>query len=310
MAKKPELLEVKVNYFELELEPYKANEGVFSSTILRELLSSVQEQLKTKKAIYIDKFASREGNNKRVMCIYSLKPMPKEQIICGKMALFRDKVPALMSEDLNVSDISLLDKSLIEITHFYVDYKGKKPIISFEYNYHGCRISDFEYYVRQLAKEWQRAKKCQAKVFISGEIKTILDTLKNIVSIDLKVKQEKARVLRDADRNFYSAYDSVNNNFPAEDVRIIANFSRKRKNIKALELGRNLMNHFIKKPEDLQQLELFKLEYESDTGIHPYDFIKEKEVDEFLVGQQTKGRPSSHALTTFALEALIERRKK
>lgn len=221
------------------------------------------------------------------------------------MALLRNKLPVFLNNRSDIDEIeNIKDKRLAEITHFIIDFSGNVPLIMFEFNNSGPRISDFEYYIRQVSKDSHIAKYCNASLRVKGEIGEILKKLKNVFEIDMKVRQENFHFLKDIDHKFYSSVVALNESYPYESFRISTSYSKKKTNIGGLSLGRRILDYFGKNGLRLEQVEDLKMTVDRGNGAEPLDLITQKENVLLILPLSSPGRPDSRILFENAIEEM------
>ncbi len=171
-------MEISFHFFDLILTPYKSVGSANSSNLLKNLFNLFIEDRKNDIVHVIDRKEGESNDDKRNLLIFSLSYTEKGQRIKGKIALLRDKLPVFLNKRSDIDEIeNLNDRKLAEITHFCIDFSTKEPIVMYEFNSNGPRISDFEYYIRQLGKKKGIIKYSKADLRVKGEIEKILEDI-------------------------------------------------------------------------------------------------------------------------------------
>jgi len=296
MINKP-TVEINFHFFDLNLTSYKSVGIDNSSKLLKELLDILYNDRLENKVYVIDRKEGESNDDKRNLLIITLTYLGKGQRVKGKMALLRDKLPVFLNNSSDIDEIeNIKDRKLAEITHFCIDFTHQVPLVMFEFNSSGPRISDFEYYIRQVGKKSGIVKYCNATLRVKGEIEKILEDIKNVGEIEIKVKLENTRFLKDIDNSFYSSITALNESHPYETIRISTGFSRKKINVGGLDLARKILGYFKKNSNKLEYVDDLKVTVDCGNGFELFDLINQKETRILPIELSSPGRPDSKDL--------------
>jgi hypothetical protein len=152
-----------------------------------------------KSKVFIDKSIMDKATKLKVICTASTGTNHIDKLYKGRIALLRNnRTPLVYNKDnYSISPLSELgDASIAETTHFLIDTSGNYPIFFFEYNYHGPRISDIEYYIRQITNKVLRSSTaCKASIHMSITIKDVLDNISDVLNFRIKANHKKLAYL-------------------------------------------------------------------------------------------------------------------
>lgn len=289
-------VDINFHFFDLNLTSYKRVGLENSSKLLKELFDIIYRDRLENKVYVIDRKEGESNDDKRNLLIFTLTFI-KGIRVKGKMALLRDKLPVFLNDRSDIDEIeNIKDKKLAEITHFCVDFTNNVPLVMFEFNSSGPRISDFEYYIRHVGKQTGLVKYCCASLRVKGEIEKILSSIKNVGEIEIKVKSENTRFLKDIDSSFYSSITALNDSHPYETIRLSTGFSRKKINVGGLDLARKILGFFKKNSNQLDNVEDLKVIVDCGSGFELFDLINQKESRVLPIELSSPGRPDSKDL--------------
>jgi hypothetical protein len=289
-------VDINFHFFDLNLTSYKRVDIGNSSKLLKELFDIIYRDRLENKVYVIDRKEGESNDDKRNLLIFTLTFI-KGIRVKGKMALLRDKLPVFLNDRSDIDEIeNIKDKKLAEITHFCVDFTNNVPLVMFEFNSSGPRISDFEYYIRHVGKLTGLVKFCCASLRVKGEIEKILSSIKNVGEIEIKVKSENTRFLKDIDNSFYSSITALNDSHPYETIRLSTGFSRKKINVGGLDLARKILGFFKKNSNQLDNVEDLKVIVDCGNGFELFDLINQKESRVLPIELSSPGRPDSKDL--------------
>jgi len=306
-------MDIEFHYCDIKLDPYKGYENSTSLDLIKAIFNNLQADARTSKHHVIDRRAGQEGADKRRLVVIGVVNKPYRRY--GKLALIKNKAPYFMSEEFDLDAIeNETNKDYVEVTNFYVDTSGKKPIMMVEFNSDGPRISDVEYYLRHIGKTYNLSKYCTISLHVKGEIEEIARNLKNVFRIDLKVRAEKSIYYKDIDDAYYSSIESLKKSYPYQDIRLDVGFGYNKKiasdnyepNISGLRLGRKLMDFLKKDTENIEHIEGLKMKVDMGDGPELIDFIKNKENSLLTIDLVSKDRPNQKDLRQKASAAFDE----
>lgn len=277
MAKSNELENIKFNFYSLVFSPYKELVGKEDSvSILRKVMNFVWEGLRDQKGYLVDRNEGRAEAGRRELFITSAVMMVKEKRIRCSIALLRSgRIPKLKPHDqfklVPIKDIG----SIAEETHFFIDYSLDKPIICMEYNYYGPRISDVEYYVRDIARyQLRMSKSTQVEMYMDSPIENTLTRLKNVLNLDIKI-QPKSFVQMDKELvgSYFTALNNFGNQLKPKFIKLEAMYQTPGKgiessvvNTEANKMVNKLLRTFIAKPINIDCFDNFVVKYEDVDG--------------------------------------------
>jgi hypothetical protein len=167
------------------------------------------------------------------------------------------------------------------VTNFIVDFKTQvSPVIMYEFNYEGPRLSDLIYLLRHFSKEYRIAKHINETIHLNVDYSNLDRDIENIFSIEVKVKASSINRL-----NWHKELKHLQDSSGYRDVRIDFsykrnkdNFGRYEKNIKGLDFARGILGWVKSEPENLDYVEDLKMEYQvsGSDEIIGLDFLKNR----------------------------------
>lgn len=278
MSKKSNIAPIVFNYYSAHFTPYAEKENEYNDgKIIREVVDYIRKERSENKAVVIDRNFNQDNRPQRSLFINNITPLPKEQRIIGSIALIRaGRLPMIKKPDgLEIVPLNTVDgSSIVELTHFFIDYSTHQLIFCIEYNYNGPRWSDIEYYFRNVCKYKLRiAKHLQSSIFLSSKIKETLENLKEVLNLNIKVQPSNLVQLDpDVRKNYFSGLDSLQNTVEAKYLRFEASFQERgtgyfnKSNKKGTNLVSSLLKKFITRKHNIDAFEDFQVKYEDKHG--------------------------------------------
>ncbi|MBL7935712.1 MAG: hypothetical protein JNM51_07875, partial [Bacteroidia bacterium] len=149
------------------MKPYSGDSGTSSQLLKNIILKLNEDEFPSEKRI-IDKHENRKNSVRRKLVIISNRFEDKGVRCHGRIALIKNKAPLVWGGKDIVEQIEKeSNKQFIEITNYTINFSSdSEPIIMFEFNSEGPRLSDIEFYVRQIAKEFRLAKNIQTSLHL------------------------------------------------------------------------------------------------------------------------------------------------
>jgi len=309
--------EIRYYLYSITMKPYadKANE-YDSSKILREVASHLTNIRRQGKAMLVDRNENRKGFPPRKLFLSSAVLLPTERRVRCTMALIRKgKNPMFMKKGtFNLEELKQMG-DIVEITHFFIDYKTDQNIICVERNPHGPNIADIEYYFKKIARdELNLAKYSELNVFMENSIENTLSTMKNVLSFNIKLKTTNLELIdKELEKNYFKGFDLISNLYKPEFFRVEAFFKKQGKQIKlpsenkiATGMFAKALEIFKTNPEETDYFDNFVVVYEDGKGVEEtFNLLKDKKFFERQIeeGKDLKQGESydliKHDLTLF-----------
>lgn len=276
-------LSLEFNYASINLKPYVGDSGD-SGQLLKSALLQVREKDYPKDKLVVDRFKSRKGNTKRELVLTSLRILGKGVRIFGRIALIKNKSPLLLSSTNIIEAIEREEnKKFVEVSSFMIHFSDAiDPVIMFEYNNEGPRLSDFIFYMRQVIKDLRIAKSIEESLHLKEDFSKLDKQISNVFGIVVKVEASSISKL-----NWLKSLTNVKADAGFQDVRLEMFYKRVRnpqgryeKNILALDFARNIIDWLRNDKGNIENVEDLKMTYqiEGSEEIIDLDFIKNKVV--------------------------------
>lgn len=271
------------NYASLNLKAYQG-EMDHSSKLLKELISLLKEE--EYKGKVIDRFEKRNNTLKRELVIVSNKFGNDGRRCFGKIALIKNRNPFLWQKATNlIEEIQKEEnKKFIEISNYVIHFDNAgDPIIMFEFNHEGPRLSDFEYYLRQIARTARIAKQVNCVLHIKTDFEKLDKEITNVFGVTVKVDSGSTNYVT----NWFKSLKEIREDSGYKDVRLEFFYKRVKnqqneyeKNIRGLDFARNIISWLKRDRNNIEHLDDLKMSYQINgtDEIIDMDFIKNKQV--------------------------------
>jgi hypothetical protein len=288
MGKSTELDVIKFNFYNLQFIPYKEiEESENSISIMRAVVNFIFDEQQKGRGYLVDRNQSKPESGRRELFMTSAVMMLKEKRIRCSIALLRTgRVPKLKPHDkFKLVPIKEMG-TIAEETHFFIDYSLERPIICLEYNYYGPRISDVEYYVRNIARyQLNMSKSTHVELYMDNSIDQTLKRLKNVLNLDIKIQPKSfAQMDKELVGSYFTSLNNFGHQLKPKFIKLEAMYQTPGKNIQSSELNKEangmvnkLMKTFIAKPHNIDCFESFVVKYEDIDGKEEvFNLLKEK----------------------------------
>lgn len=283
--------EVKLYLTSLKFEPYAEFKGKYTtSSILKEVFSYLRTQRNEGKGHLIDKHENRDKAESRELFMISHRDIPsKRRIRCSMALLRKGKQPKLKPTDkFKLLPISDIDGDIAEETHFFIDYSTSKCVICAEYNDRGPRISDLEFYLRNVAglSNLKIARATEVTNFFNNTLDETLAEMQNVLHMDVKFKpSDLAKMDADVRKHYYSGMENIGKTFKPKFFRIETYFQIPGSNSK-VKINNEANNWFIdmlgifkKRKRNTKFFENFEVKYQDKEGLDKvFNLLKNREV--------------------------------
>jgi len=275
------------NYASISLKPYSGNNGT-SSRLLKDIIQKLLEEDFPNDKRIIDRHENRTTTIKRKLVIIS-NTFEKKGIRCfGKIALIKNKAPLIWGGKDIIEEIEKeTNKQFIEITNYSIHFNDNAdPVIMCEFNNEGPRLSDIEYYIRQIAREFRLAKNIQTSIHLKTTYDQLDRDIQNIFGVTVKVNSAANNKF-----DWLKALKNLNDDSGFKDVRLEFIYNRKKdingkyaRNIRGTDFARGLISWLRKDKYNIDYLDDLKMTYQNnDDDIIELDFLKNKVISNLQI---------------------------
>jgi hypothetical protein len=269
------------NYASFLLKPYKQFPGN-SSTLLRNIIKKLNDPDFKGEERIVNRNENKKNSLDRKLVVISPHFEPRATMCFGKIALIKNKAPKIWGGADLIEEIEKPEnKNFIEVTNYVIYFEEKgDPIIMHEFNSEGPRLSDIEFYLRQIAAKFKIAKAIKPILHIKTDYEQLGKSLRNIFSITVKVKSAFLK-----NNEWLLALQNLNDSAGYRDVRLEFFYKRIKdpngkytRNIKGTEFARNILSFLKKNRNNIKYLDDLKMSYQVDDteDIINLDFLKER----------------------------------
>ncbi|MBZ4036346.1 hypothetical protein K6T82_16355 [Flavobacterium sp. 17A] len=273
------LTEVHYHFFSLKFTPLKSVENLYNSNdIMRNVITYISNQLhQEKKGHLIDRHELKQYS-RRELFINRAVFLPIEKRIRCSIALLRNgREPFLKPKEqfklIPISEQTL--GSIAEETHFFIDYSKKHAVICCEYNHFGPRMSDIEYYFRNVAqKVLKQSRATEVNTYLEAPIDETLAKLKNVLNIEIKLQPKNLHQLDpDLQNKYFSGMNNIGQILKPKFIRLEAYYQSPGKGITSRELNvpankmiTEMLNRFRGRSFNIDAFDAFLVKYEDKDG--------------------------------------------
>jgi hypothetical protein len=239
------LQEIKFYLHKITFIPYSDTRHKNSVDILVELMTFLNREHVAGKAYFIDRNKNQPKAERREMFMYNPVLLLREKRIKCSIALVRDKNLMLKPKDsFELIPFSKAEGSIAEVTHFFADYSVNPPVLCVEFNNNGPRISDIEFYLRNLAQEIRNAKGCQTTTYMDIPIDKTLENLKNVLNFEIKLRPANIAQMDNEIKGYIVEFANLHNRLKPNFIRIEASFQTPGVKVKSEHLNKEANNMF------------------------------------------------------------------
>ncbi|NRR93392.1 hypothetical protein HSX10_17595 [Winogradskyella undariae] len=290
---------LKFHLYSLRFTPYaKLADKNTSSSILKDTITYLTKELRNGQGHLIDKNRNRKNESPREIFMTSAVFMHKERRIrCGLALLRSGRVPKIKPiDEFKLVPIKTLG-SIAEETHFFIDFSRNYAVICIEYNYFGPRISDVEYYLRNVARDTLKlSKTTDVNLYMSNTIDKTLENLKNVLNMQIKIQPSKiAQMDNDIKGQYFTGINTIGNRLKPNFIKVETLFQTpgntvesKGLNKEANSMVKTLIGKFKARPFNIDCFDDFVVKYEDKEGNEEvFNLLKGKKELEYEVEMTT-----------------------
>jgi hypothetical protein len=267
-------LEVKFYLHTIKFIPYSDSAKKDTNDILFDVITFLNKEHLNGKAYAIDRNKNRPELERREMFMNNPVRVPKTKKFKCSIALLRDKTLMVKPKDtFELVPFSKAIGSIAELTHFYIDYSVSPAVMCVEFNHNGPRLSDIEYYFRNLAHELRMAKGCQTTTYLDIPIDETLAHLHNVLNFEIKLRPQSITQMDNDIKGYIAEFANLGNRLKPNFIRIEAMFQTPGVKVKSEQVNKEantMIRAFLKKFKDapfhIDQFEEFEIKFVNKDG--------------------------------------------
>jgi hypothetical protein len=277
-----ETVRFEFNYASIVLIPYAGNKSS-SNNLLKQLINKLNDTDFPNDSRILDRHKNHKNSAARNLVMISNHFTEKGTRCIGRIALIKNKNPIVWKGKDVIEEIKKeANQKFIDITNYIIHFSSIKDeaIIMHEFNSEGPRLSDIEYFLRQIATKFQIAKSVYLTLHLDTQFDDLAKNMTNIFGVTVKVKSSYSN-----QHLWLTSLKQLNDDSGFRDVRLEFYYKREKepngkykKNVKGLDMSRNLLGWLKKDSRNIDYVEDLKMTYQAsdDEKILDFDLLKNK----------------------------------
>jgi hypothetical protein len=273
--KNPGSYNVRFHFHSIRFTPY-SEQKKSSTDVLLELVAYISQEKSLGRAVLLTRYENGAPEDHREMFIDYVALTGPEKKIKFSIALFRkNNTPWVKPEDsIDLVPLNEINGSLVERTHFFIDYSREPAIVCVQYNHYGARFTDILFYLRFLSKNKLKISHgLLTQAFIDKPFEDTLTAMENVLRLELKMKPEYITYLDPKVKHYYTGMVTLQNSLKPRILEFKAFYQTPGakstpllKNIEANGFFKNMLNVFSKNSEQEDLFEHFEVDYKDKLG--------------------------------------------
>lgn len=310
---------LKFHFYSLRFTPYShLTDNHTSTSIVKDVINYLMQELRKGQGYLIDKNRNRKNEGTRELFMTSAVFMHKERRIRCSLALLRSgRVPKIKPVDqFKLVPIKTLG-SIAEETHFFIDFSRDYGVICTEFNYYGPRLSDIEYYLRNVARDKLKlSKSTEVNLYMSNTLDKTLANLKNVLNMQVKIQPSKiAQMDNDIKGQYFTGINTIGNRLKPNFIKVETLFQTPGNTVESKELNKEangmvktLIEKFKARPFNMDCFEDFVVRYEDKEGNEEvFNLLKgKKELEHEVEMKEMKRRRDYYNLIEDEFDEFME----
>ena len=213
----------------------------------------------------------------------------------------RDAPPELFnSNNDETREIELLEnESLVENTHFIIDYSKKNKVLVLESNLHGAKIKELITYLEKIGREYCNLQSV-VPIFISANNLTRMqEVMQKVSTLTMKVHKDNISMLSNMDSGLASNLQSLRDYSQSDYVEIVLNCEvRKRQETNVIrEKINNIVNWIRRDARNQYAFNTLSIKAQSSENLGNLEFF-DLLVDKINSQIKVEIRPNSRAIVS------------
>lgn len=260
----------------IRFKPKNANSDFETNEILRKVTGFINDEKMKGKAYILDRHEQRvDGERRELFMNYAVESLRDKVIKCSIALLKAGKKPMVKPKDRNeLIPFDEANGSIAFLTHFFIDYSVSPAIMCVEFNNDGPRLSDIEFYFRNIAhKKLRLCKETTTTTFMDRTIDKTLEEFQNVLKFEFKLDPQNITYMDTELKGYYSAMSSIGNTLKPKFIKVETLFQTpgtkvksKLLNKEANNMFKNILKTFRAKEHNIELFENFQVTYEDKEG--------------------------------------------
>lgn len=283
MAKKIQRVDRVVNYYQLN---FRFIEEENFNTFFKVLTSLAKTRAKIRYQLFGDKYVFIQG-------IENKDGLLKAKMRCVRM----DLLPELMNMTTDeTKEIDAKEKEgVVETTHFIIDYRKDKIVLSLEYNHYGSKINDLVNYIQRIGVHKGIIENVGYAPIVKNELKKMKERVNRFSEFVVKVHKDNVPKIKKMDKSIWQVLDLSKDNFDSDYATLTLKFDfRQRSETPQIKNSTfNVIDYLSKNYKDkhlFNQLYMRAEDEEKNNRLSKFDLLLEKVNSELKVQKKAKSR--------------------
>lgn len=271
-----DVIETRFHLHKLEFTPRKSTSSKSNEILMKAITFLQKEKMENKKVYLIDRYQNRKDGPRRELFMYYSVIVPRtKRIKCALALIDNRKKPMIKPKGtFDLVPFDTASGSIAEITHFFIDLNVSPAVMCVEFNNSGPRLSDIEYYFRNITHDkLSLSKATSTSTFMEKGVDELLENIQNVVNFEFKLKPDNITHLDNDIKGYITGVSNLGNKFKPKYIRVEAMFQTPGNKIKsqlvnneATSFVRNIVKKIKSRPFNIEQFEDFELKYVNKDG--------------------------------------------
>lgn len=284
-SEEKKILQVRFHFFSLSFNKFKETENVSNRKIINSVFGFLNRELQEGRGRLIDRHKTRKGVEQRVLFIPPSVTMLDKKRILGTIALLKNgRILVKPKEHFTLVPFDEASGEIYERAHFVIDFSTDNCIICLEFNNSGPRMSDLEFYIKELAEEKEYARSTNVNAHMDLSIDKAISEISNVLQFTIKAEPKKLTNLDLDEQGYLSGMNALAQKLKPKAFLIKAYFQNQGKKIgkndlnpEATSMIKLFLSRFKKNPDKLDNFDNFVVKYEDKEGVETsLDLLKGK----------------------------------
>lgn len=218
--------------------------------------------------------------------------------LTGKLFYVREDVfPEIIKlSNEEIRDFQLdIDEGMLETTHFVLDYSKSIPLLAIEYNHHGARITDLEYYLKKFGRSERIATNCDVTMIVQDRLKDISRRINRLQKLQVRVHRDNIARIKSASSELGSALFHAQNFSLSDEVELILRFDYRNKTSTTVikDIVKDMISKFKSDKNAMNDFNKFEIKAEDEdrnNKLEVFDLLVDKVRSDIVTKKKIKSR--------------------
>ncbi|MDJ1480291.1 hypothetical protein QNI16_07330 [Cytophagaceae bacterium YF14B1] len=255
-----------------------------------DVFKTLENQLSTGPKTYISPF------NNKTFVIPEIKLNNRTGFIEGRLFAVRDEdMPSIYNRSTaQIRELEATEhEGIVETTHFVIDYKKQDPIVGFEYNQYGAKITDLCRYIDHVCKPTKPCDGIGHGHVLKNELAEYIQRMGELSEFLIQVHTGNIQRLQALDEGLATTFSNIAETYGGEYATLKVKFDYRNGMPQPKGLINKLIGKLVEDPRNstiFDTLDVKAEDIDKNNKLNGFDLLVDKVKSELFVQKRDRSR--------------------